>query len=128
MNKERNFDELLQAVTQWGIDYGISDPKNFPNQFMAFIGEAGELAQASKKNLRDEEIDAFGDILVTLIIAAKQRDVDLTHALNLAYDTISKRQGMTVDGRFIKKADLDLLSPKEFNALKAKATMINLKD
>ena len=50
--------------------------------------------------------DAFGDILVTLIISAAILHRDLPTCLEKAYDTIKHRKGRLVDGKFIKESDL----------------------
>lgn len=50
--------------------------------------------------------DAFGDILVTLIIAAKQLNLDLEDCLGSAWEEIKDRRGKMINGKFVKEADL----------------------
>ena len=50
--------------------------------------------------------DAFGDILVTLIIAAAILHRDLPTCLEKAYDTIKHRKGTMINGKFVKESDL----------------------
>ena len=67
--------------------------------------ELGELLSALHRNNRHEVIDAYGDILVTLIIGADLAGVDLVDALNHAYDQIKHRKGtLREDGVFVKDA------------------------
>ena len=54
----------------------------------------------------DDVDDAFGDILVTLIIAATILKRDLSTCLEKAYDVIKDRKGRLVDGKFLKESDL----------------------
>jgi NTP pyrophosphatase (non-canonical NTP hydrolase) len=69
---------------------------------MKVFEELGELSGAILKRNRIEEEDAFGDLLVTVIILANQRGIDLQTELKNAYITIKDREGKTVDGTFIK--------------------------
>ena len=78
-------------------------------QYAKINEEVGELAHEVTRGHcgteivpSEETIDAIGDILVTVIIFADIVGVDVTGALGLAYDTISKREGKTIDGSFIK--------------------------
>ena len=75
----------------------------FPTkQLIKIIEEVGELASAILKKKRKEEIDAVGDIMVTLIIFAEIRGYDVMSALGYAYQEIKDRTGKMVDGSFIK--------------------------
>lgn len=77
--------------------------ENHTKQFMKVVEELGELSSSIIKSNREEEIDAFGDVLVTLIILARQRGVNLVEALDEAYNEIANRKGVTVNGVFLKK-------------------------
>lgn len=65
--------------------------------------ELGEVASAEIKNDRLETIDGIGDVLVCLIIYAKQKRLTLEDCLLSAYDEIKNRKGETVNGSFIKE-------------------------
>ena len=66
--------------------------------------ELGELLSALHRNDRAEIIDAYGDIMVTLIIGADLAGVDLVEALNIAYAQIKNRKGhLREDGVFVKE-------------------------
>ena len=66
--------------------------------------EVAELLKALSKGDIEEATDAYGDILVTLIIGAALLDIDLIHCLNKAYGVIKDRKGyLTKDGIFVKE-------------------------
>jgi phosphoribosyl-ATP pyrophosphohydrolase len=66
--------------------------------------EVAELLKALSKGDKDEAVDAYGDILVTLIIGSALMDVDLVDCLNKAYRVIKDRKGtLTKDGIFVKE-------------------------
>jgi NTP pyrophosphatase (non-canonical NTP hydrolase) len=95
--------ELQKLVVQWADQKGLIKPENAPKQFMKVVEELGELSSAIIKEDIDKEIDSYGDVLITLIILAEQRNIDLELALNLAYNEIKDRKGKMVDGSFIKE-------------------------
>jgi NTP pyrophosphatase (non-canonical NTP hydrolase) len=66
--------------------------------------EVAELLKALSKGDVDEAIDAYGDVMVTLIIGAALLDVDLVQCLDKAYNVIKDRKGtLTKDGIFVKE-------------------------
>ena len=66
--------------------------------------ELGELLSALHRGDKAEIVDAYGDILVTLIIGADLAGVDLVEALNHAYAQIKDRRGtLREDGVFVKE-------------------------
>lgn len=66
--------------------------------------ELGELLSALHRGDKAEIVDAYGDILVTLIIGADLAGVDLVDALNQAYAQIKDRRGtLREDGVFVKE-------------------------
>ena len=98
----KNFEELKQQVVFWANKRNLLHSENAPFQFMKFIEESGELSQAILKQRDADTADAFGDVLVTLIILAEQLNYDIVKCLNLAYEEIRDREGKTVDGVFVK--------------------------
>ena len=98
-----NFKELSKSVIEWANDKNLLQPENHKSQFLKFIEESGELAQGILKNDNELIEDSFGDVLVTLIILAKQLDYDLVECLETAYNEIKDRTGETVGGTFIKE-------------------------
>lgn len=110
--------ELIKKVESWGEEKGIVDPSNADKQFMKFMEEVFEF-----KTLLDLEIInfvgnggyikfddtkmEFGDVLVTLVILAKQLGFDWEECLSMAYEKIKDRKGKTIDGVFVKEEDLE---------------------
>ena len=100
----KTFEELQEKVLIWAMEKDILSNDNHPKQLMkVFEEQLGELSGAILKRNRIEEEDAFGDLMVTVIILACQRDIDLVVELKNAYNTIKNRVGKTVDGTFIKE-------------------------
>ena len=128
-NKEMNFEELKTKVEEWAEDKDLLHEENADKQFMKFIEEVFEFKtemdiwKLYKKFKYDENIEQdfsieeverwknlkleMGDIFVTLIVLCKQLGIDCVECLQLAYDKISKRKGVTKDGIFIKEEDLN---------------------
>ena len=87
--------ELQRALAQW---YLLDDlVANREVLMTEAIKEASTKAEA-------EVVDAYGDVLVTLIIAARMDGLDLEEALAAAWNTIKDRRGRLVDGKFVKEA------------------------
>lgn len=108
--------ELIKKVEAWGEEKGIIDPSNVDKQFMKFMEEVFEF-----KTMLDLELNyagdgdylrfdstkmEFGDVLVTLVILAKQLGLDWEECLIMAYEKIKIRKGKTIDGVFVKEEDL----------------------
>lgn len=108
---------LIKKVEAWGEEKRIVDPANADKQFMKFMEEVFEF-----KTLLDLEIlnfgscgyyiqfdntkMEFGDVLVTLVILAKQLGLDWEECLSMAYEKIKDRKGKTIDGVFVKEEGL----------------------
>ena len=97
-----DFSELESNIVKWANDKNLIKKDNGLRQFIKTVEEIGEVARALLKNDKHELIDGIGDVLVTLIILAKQHDLDITSCLDTAYKEIKDRTGKTVDGTFIK--------------------------
>ncbi len=94
---------LLETnVEEWAEDKGIFSKGNPTAQALKTIEESNELLDAIDKEDRAEIVDALGDILVTIIIQAKMQNLDLLECLQSAYNVISKRSGVMIEGQFIK--------------------------
>ena len=90
-------------VLRWAEQRQII-PNSTPHaQAIKTTEEVAELLKALSKGDIEEATDAYGDILVTLIIGAALLDIDLIHCLNKAYGVIKDRKGyLTKDGIFVK--------------------------
>ena len=96
--------ELLKhEVEKWAQEKGILHSGTPIKQALKTQEEVTELLNAIVDNDRAEIIDAIGDIMVTLIIQAKMQNLDLFECLQSAYNIISKRKGIMINGQFIKE-------------------------
>jgi len=101
------FDELIDNITQWADDKGILSRENAPKQSMKVMEELGETMGAILKDKKTSDVvDGIGDILVTVIILAKQLGLEPTECLESAWNEIKDRKGKTVNGTFIKEEEL----------------------
>lgn len=123
---KKSFEDLKELVLEWANDKDLLHEENAEKQFMKFIEEVFEFKfeMQGLKNYQDscELLDIegtlgknqmkrnmqleMGDIFVTLIVLCKQLGIDCVECLEMAYDKISKRKGVTKDGIFIKEEDL----------------------
>jgi NTP pyrophosphatase (non-canonical NTP hydrolase) len=102
-SKQMTFAELEDAVKQWARDRKIIPNSTPAAQLLKSVSEMGELADATAKNDIAGVIDGIGDVLVTLIIYAELRGLNLAHCLDCAYQTIKDRRGtLTPEGIFVK--------------------------
>lgn len=91
-------------VLRWAEDRKIIPRSTAMAQAIKTHEELGELLSALLRGNKEEVLDAYGDILVTLIIGADLAGVDLVDALNHAYDQIKHRRGtLREDGVFVKE-------------------------
>jgi len=90
---------LIPSIEAWAEARGITSPQS---QLLKFFEEGGELANALLKNKEEEKKDAVGDVLVTLIIYCKLRNINLAECLTLAWEQIKNRTGKTQGGIFVK--------------------------
>lgn len=128
MKTYNSYTELEMKVVQWAEARKIVQNSNIQAQGRKTLEEAGELQEAAANiklikqieaafpdiSIRQEFIDikkqceaalkdAYGDILVTLIVGAATHDVALVECLAGAYDEIKDRKGTLLpDGRFQK--------------------------
>ena len=109
-------EELIQKVIQWANDRNIIQGSSAIKQLDKTSEEFNELQRAvalymNPKASEYEDhfsavVDAYGDILVTLIISSKMLGINLEGALEQAYEVIRHRKGKMIDGKFVKEADL----------------------
>lgn len=104
LNKtSEEFNELQRAVGEYHIMKEINSQTD---------GAFSTDVFTAHNNIKD----GFGDVLVTLIIAAKQLDLDIEQCLDSAYFEIKDRKGRMIDGIFVKEADLPVEDVHEHNA------------
>lgn len=98
--------DLINNVIQWAEERGLMDNAGAERQALKAGSELGEFYDEILKGNKERQILELGDVIVTLILTGKMLDIDLEEALAAAYEKISKRKGSTVNGIFIKEADL----------------------
>ena len=98
-----NFEIISEKVTDWAKARQIIPNSTPMAQAIKTTEEVAELLKAlSKKDLKEAE-DAYGDILVTLVIGASLANLNLIKCFNAAYEVIKDRQGyLSSDGIFVK--------------------------
>jgi NTP pyrophosphatase (non-canonical NTP hydrolase) len=98
-------------VIQWAQDRQIIPNSTPMAQAIKTKEEVGELFDALMTKDHAALRDAYGDILVTLIIGAALADVDLVDCLNDAYNEIKDRKGhLNAAGIFVKETALDQMA------------------
>ncbi len=105
MNNRPSYRETEIAVIRWAEARRIIPNSTALAQAIKTHEELGELMSALHRGNKIEALDAYGDILVTLIIGADLAGIDLLDALAHAYDQIKDRKGfLREDGVFVKEA------------------------
>lgn len=90
-------------VIRWGMERQIVQNSNPRAQAIKTLEEVGELMQAIQDKDREAMIDAYGDILVTLVMGCATADLDLVKCFEHAYEQIKDRSGtLGPDGIFYK--------------------------
>jgi NTP pyrophosphatase (non-canonical NTP hydrolase) len=91
-------------VIQWGEARGIVQNSTPFAQAMKTKEELEELFDAISKDDKDAIKDAYGDILVTLVMGAACADLDLVECFKGAYEEIKDRKGfLNKEGIFVKQ-------------------------
>jgi NTP pyrophosphatase (non-canonical NTP hydrolase) len=102
--KAMSYADVEMKIIQWGEARGIVQNSNPAAQAKKTLEELDELYSAIRDNNREEMIDAYGDILVTLIMGCACADLDLVTCLEHAYEQIKDRKGyLTPEGIFVKQ-------------------------
>jgi NTP pyrophosphatase (non-canonical NTP hydrolase) len=92
-------------VLQWGEARGIVQNSTPAAQAKKTLEELDELYAAIAKGDREEMKDAYGDILVTLVMGCACADLDLVECFKGAYEQIKDRKGyLTKEGIFVKES------------------------
>ena len=93
---------VYDDIRAWAKAKGIYKSGDARTQYLKLMEEAGELAEAILKNDEPEVIDAIGDMVVVLTNLAKLRGHNIEDCIASAYDVIKSRQGVMVNGTFVK--------------------------
>lgn len=91
-------------VIRWGEDRKIVQHSTPYAQAQKTQEELNELFDAIQAKDREAMIDAYGDILVTLVMGCACADLDLVKCFNHAYEQIKDRKGyLSEEGIFVKE-------------------------
>ena len=101
MRASVTFEEVQDAVILWAEEREILDQEP-RQQLLKTMEELGELVAAVLKGRVYDEVDAIGDVLVTLIIYCEMRGLCPVRALLKAYNEIADRKGEVKDGVFVR--------------------------
>ena len=100
-----SYSMIEMKVIRWGEDRKIVQHSNPMAQARKTQEELHELFDAIVANDREAMIDAYGDILVTLVMGCATADLDLVTCFNHAYEQIKDRKGhLSPEGIFIKES------------------------
>ena len=98
-----SYADIEMKVVQWGEARGIVQNSTPYAQALKTKEELDELFEAISKDDRAAMIDAYGDILVTLVMGCACADLDLVTCFKGAYNEIKGRTGrLGADGIFYK--------------------------
>lgn len=98
-----SYADYEMKTIQWGEARGIVQNSTPLAQARKTLEECGELLEACAKGDTAAMADAYGDILVTLIMGCATAELDLTQCLAGAYAEIKDRKGyLRQDGVFVK--------------------------
>ena len=99
-----SYADTEMKVIQWGEARGIVQNSTPYAQALKTQEELLELFTAIANKNKEEMADAYGDILVTLIMGCACADLDLVTCLEGAYQEIKNRKGfLNKEGLFIKE-------------------------
>jgi len=99
-----SYAELEMSVVRWGEARGIVQNSTPEAQATKTQEELNELIEAIKSGDRAAMADAYGDILVTLVMGCACADLDLVECFKGAYEEIKDRKGyLGADGIFVKE-------------------------
>ena len=100
-----SFAEIEMDVVRWGEARGIVQNSTPYPQALKTLEEVQELLDAILAKDREAMIDAYGDILVTLVMGCATADLNLVSCFKHAYEQIKDRKGyLTPEGIFVKES------------------------
>jgi NTP pyrophosphatase (non-canonical NTP hydrolase) len=99
-----SYADIEMKVVQWGEARGIVQNSTPAAQAIKTQEELDELLDAIRSGDRAAMADAYGDILVTLVMGCACADLDLVTCFEGAYKEIKDRKGyLTPEGIFVKE-------------------------
>ena len=102
---EMSYAQTEMKVIQWGEARQIVQHSTPYAQALKTLEEVQELLDAIQAKDKEAMIDAYGDILVTLVMGCATADLDLVSCFNHAYEQIKDRKGyLSPEGIFVKES------------------------
>ena len=99
-----SYANIEMKVIQWGEARGIVQNSTAAAQAVKTQEELDELIDAIRNGDKEAMKDAYGDILVTLVMGCACADLDLVECFKGAYEEIKDRKGyLGADGIFVKQ-------------------------
>ena len=99
-----SYAQIEMLTIQWAEKRGIVQNSMPWTQAQKTQEKLNELFEAILKNDKEALADAYGDILVTLIVGCATADLDLVTCFKDAYNEIKDRKGyLTAEGIFVKQ-------------------------
>ena len=99
-----SYADVQMKVIQWGEARQIVQNSTPFAQATKTQEELNELFEAFESGDREAMADAYGDILVTLVMGCACADLDLVECFKGAYEEIKDRKGyLSKEGLFIKQ-------------------------
>lgn len=98
-----SYADIELKVIRWGEARQIVQNSNPMAQAIKTHEEIGELFDAIASKDRAAMIDAYGDILVTLVMGCACADLDLVECFEHAYEQIKDRKGTLLPNGIFKK-------------------------
>ena len=99
--------ELTSKIKQWMFQKGLDTKLDKWVQLGKVMEELGELASCMIRGDIDGIKDAIGDVYVTIVILAQLCGLQIEECVHHAWNEISDRRGVTIEGSFIKLDDLE---------------------
>jgi NTP pyrophosphatase (non-canonical NTP hydrolase) len=98
------FANIEMKVIQWGEARQIVQNSTPYAQALKTKEELDELFEALLNNDREAMADAYGDLLVTMVMGCACADLDLVECFKGAYEEIKDRKGyLSPEGIFVKQ-------------------------
>ena len=98
-----SYSMIEMDVVRWGEARQIVQNSNPQAQAIKTLEEVVELMQAIAANDREAMKDAYGDILVTLVMGCACADLDLVKCFEHAYEQIKDRKGTLLPSGIFQK-------------------------
>lgn len=96
-------DELIKQVQIWAEDRNLISGATPKTQIIKLMAQVGKLADDINKQA--DPTERIGGCIVAITILAAQHNTTLHDCLSQAYDKIKDRQGVMLDGVFIRDTD-----------------------